>query len=94
METVALRSWIIRQVTEEAVAMEEVVNGEPTGEVGEFGRQLLPDDLRPGDRFRVVAQLERVNSEPGESFPSPALAEAAEALAGMKARDDGRGPTP
>ena len=84
METIALKSWIIREVTDEAVTMEEHVDGEPSGEVGEFPRQLLPEDVRSGDRFRVVAQLKRAERDEGaeeDGFSSSVLAEATEALA-------------
>lgn len=80
METIAVKSWVIRDVTDEAVTMEEQVDGQPTGEVGEFPRRLLPGDVRPGDRFRVVAQLKRAQPERDEGSASSILAEATEAL--------------
>lgn len=87
METVAQKCWVIRDVAEETVTMEEQVDGEPTGRLAEFQRQILPEDVGPGDEFRVVAQIQRAGHRKEEDFFHPVFAEAAEALsAGRKHR--------
>ena len=88
METVALKCWVIRDVTETSVTMEEQANGGPTGQLVEFERRLLPDDVRVGDEFRVVAQIDRARQEAGQEAGSmdSVLAEATEALTESRAR--------
>lgn len=54
METVDQREWIIRWIEEDVVAMEQ-----PDGNEARLHRSLLPEDIEPGDRFRVVAQVDR-----------------------------------
>lgn len=78
MDTVALQSWVIRDVGDDAVEMEELVDGEPNGVRVAFERALLPDDVCAGDQFRVLAQIDR-NSE--EILSHPAFGEATAALA-------------
>lgn len=82
METVALKSWVIREVTEDSVTMEEQVEGQPTGQTVEFERRLLPEDVRRGDEFRVIAQLSREREE-DESSVESVFAEATEALSSV-----------
>ena len=78
MDTVALKTWVIRDVGDEVVEMEELVGGEPAGVRAAFDRGLLPDDVRAGDEFRVLAQI---NRESEEILSHPAFGEATEALA-------------
>lgn len=78
MDTVALKCWVIRDVAEDVVTMEEQVDGEPSGQTATFDRALLPDDVRPGDEFRVVAQISRKSED---ILSHPAFGEATEALA-------------
>lgn len=78
MDTVALKCWVIRDVAEDVVTMEEQVDGEPNGLRATFDRALLPDDVRPGDEFRVIAQINRQSEE---ILSHPAFGEATEALA-------------
>lgn len=84
METVAQKCWVIREVTEESVTMEEQVDGESTGRLMEFERGLLPEDVRAGDEFRVLAQLGRAAEDGAEAddYVHPVFAEATEALTG------------
>lgn len=78
MDTVAQKCWVIRDVKDDVVTMEERVDGEPVGRTTRFGREMLPENIRVGDEFRVVAQLERRSEE---ALSHPAFGEAAEALA-------------
>lgn len=82
MDTVALKSWVIREVGHDVVTMEEQVDGEPNGLRATFDRGLLPDDVRPGDRLQVVAQIDRKSEE---ILSHPAFGEATEALAARAA---------
>lgn len=59
-ETVAEREWVIRSIEADAVVMERL----PDGGRERFHRSLLPVEVAPGDRFRVVAQLDRRVSGP------------------------------
>lgn len=59
METADQRRWVIRRVDEDAVAMEQ-----PDGTEIRLHRSLLPEDIEPGDRLRVVARLDRRTAEP------------------------------
>lgn len=78
MDTVALKCWVIRDVGDDVVTMEEQVDGEPNGREAAFDRALLPDDVRRGDEFRVVAQINRKSED---ILSHPAFGEATEALA-------------
>lgn len=78
MDTVALKSWVIREVADDVVTMEEQVDGEPNGRTASFDRGLLPDDVRAGDEFRVLAQINRRSEE---ILSHPAFGEASAALA-------------
>lgn len=86
METVAQMCWVIRDVAEDGVTMEEQVDGEPTGRMAEFHRELLPEDVRAGDEFRVVAQIRRAEQRQGDDFFHPVFAEATEALSAARTR--------
>lgn len=56
METSDAGRWVMVLGTDGgAVRMEEF----PGGKVHRFPAGVLPDDVRPGDSFRVVARLER-----------------------------------
>lgn len=55
METVARREWVIRELDEDGVVLEKL----PGGGLTLFRRDVLPEDVEPGDRFRVVAQVDR-----------------------------------
>lgn len=55
METVATREWVIRDVDPDGVLVERV----PGGGSARLAPGLLPDDVSEGDRFRVVAQVDR-----------------------------------
>lgn len=59
METADQRQWVIRRVDEDAVAMEQ-----PDGTEIRLHRSLLPEDIEPGDRLRVVARIDRRTAEP------------------------------
>lgn len=75
METVAQKQWLVLGRDEETVRMEEI----PTGDVHSFPSGLLPDDVEPGDTFRIVAELDRGADERPEH---PAFRERIEALTG------------
>lgn len=77
MDTVALQCWIIRDLQEDVAVMEEMVDGEPSGLRADFDRSLLPDDVGPGDVFRVLAQINRKSEE---ILSHPAFGEAMAAL--------------
>lgn len=55
METVEAEQWVVLGTNGGAVLMEEI----PGGRIHHFPPGLLPDDLRAGDRFRVVARMDR-----------------------------------
>ena len=55
METVARREWVIRELDGDDAVMEQL----PEGDRVRFRADLLPDDVGPGDRFRIVAQVDR-----------------------------------
>lgn len=76
METVDQKEWVIRELDGDAAVIEEV----PGGGTCRLERSLLPDDIAPGDRFRVVAQVER----------RPARAGVPDAEIGEVAREAGR----
>ena len=78
MDTVALKCWMIREVGDDVVVMEEMADGEPNGLRATFDRALLPDDVCAGDEFRVLAQINRRSEE---ILSHPAFGEATEALA-------------
>lgn len=75
METVAQKQWMVLGRDEDGVRMEEI----PTGAVRTFPPGLLPDDVQPGDSFRVVAQLERGTDR---ALDPPAFLEGLEARTG------------
>lgn len=58
MKTVDQPEWIVRWIEENVVAMEQ-----PDGNETRLHRGLLPEDVEPGDRFRVVAQVDRRTPE-------------------------------
>ena len=66
--------------------MEKQVDGEPTGQLAEFKRQLLPEDVQVGDEFRVVAQVRRAEQKDSDEFFHPVFAEATEALSAARTR--------
>lgn len=75
METVARREWVIRALDGAAVTLEQ----HPGGETARLRRDLLPDDVAVGDRFRVLAQVDRRSDEEAPAMPA-ALDEALENL--------------
>jgi hypothetical protein len=64
-ETVATREWVIREVDADGVLVDQV----PDGGSARLARGLLPDDVSEGDRFRVVAQLDRRGRRGGGDAP-------------------------
>lgn len=65
METVATREWVIREVDGDGVLVEQI----PDGGHARLVRSLLPDDVAEGDRFRVVAQVDRRGRRDGKDAP-------------------------
>lgn len=65
METVARREWVIRELDEDGVVLEQL----PEGGLTLFRREALPEDVREGDRFRVVARVDRRTSREEETAP-------------------------
>ncbi len=65
METVATREWVIREVDGDGVLVEQI----PDGDHARLVRSLLPDDVAEGDRFRVVAQVDRRGRRDGKDAP-------------------------
>lgn len=65
-EIVAAREWVIRDVDAGGVLVEKV----PEGGTELFERDLLPADVTVGDRFRVVAQLDRRSDAPDPGHPA------------------------
>jgi hypothetical protein len=55
MDIVARKEWIVVERREDHVLLEE----EGGGARHRLAPDLLPEDVSPGDRFRVVAQLDR-----------------------------------
>ena len=55
MDIVARKEWIVVERREDHVLLEE----EGGGARHRLEPGLLPEDVSPGDRFRVVAQLDR-----------------------------------
>lgn len=55
MDVVARKEWIVVERREDHVLLEE----EGGGARHRLAPGLLPEDVSPGDRFRVVAQLDR-----------------------------------
>lgn len=64
-ETVATREWVIREVDADGVLVDQV----PDGGSARLTRGLLPDDVTEGDRFRVVAQVDRRGRRGGGDAP-------------------------
>lgn len=76
METVARKEWVIRELEGDDAVMEQL----PDGALARFRRSLLPEDVEPGDRFRVVAQVDRREPDRPERMPD-AVGEALKNLA-------------
>lgn len=66
VETVATREWVILEVEDDGVLVDQL----PDGGRARLDRDLLPDDVAEGDRFRVVAQVDR--RAPREDADAPA----------------------
>lgn len=82
METVATREWVIREVDGDGVLVDQLPDGPPA----RLDPALLPDDVTEGDRFRVVAQVDRRGRRDGRDTLT---AEDPARDGGASAREDG-----